>query len=87
MPSRMQITIDPELGRRARARAKARGISFAEYVRRLIARDVGSQEPAADPRRVFDLVRDGEPTDIARDKDRLIADAVAAIRRPDTAPR
>jgi hypothetical protein len=25
---------------------------------------------------IFDLVKDGEPTDIARDKDKLIGDAV-----------
>jgi len=78
MPSRMQITIDPEMARRVRERAEARGISFAEYVRRLVARDLGALEPTSDPTAVFDLVSAGEPTDVARDKDQLIGEAVAA---------
>jgi len=68
------------MARRAHTRAKARGISFAEYVRRLIARDLGGDEPSTDPSRVFDLVDTGEPTDVARDKDRLIDEAVSGIR-------
>jgi hypothetical protein len=37
MKARTQITMDPDLQRRAQAKAAELGISFAEYVRRLVA--------------------------------------------------
>jgi hypothetical protein len=73
---RCQITMDPEMQRRAQAKAAELGISFAEYVRRVIARDLGEAQPKADISVIFDLVTEGEPTDIARDKDRLVGEAV-----------
>ncbi|HEY2186010.1 MAG TPA: hypothetical protein VGH39_13525 [Xanthobacteraceae bacterium] len=36
MNIRSQISLDPELQRRAQAKAADLGISFAEYVRRLV---------------------------------------------------
>lgn len=79
MMHRSQITLDRELQRRARKRAQALGISFSEYLRRLLARDLG--EPAAEtsPATVFDL-GDSAGADVARDKDTLIGEAVAARR-------
>jgi hypothetical protein len=74
MNARTQITLDPNLQRRARAKAAELGISFAEYVRRLLANDLGEPKPTADISIVFDLV-DGPPTDIARDKDKMIGEA------------
>ena len=68
--------MDPEMQRRAHAKAAELGISFAEYVRRIIAQDLGEAKPKADISVIFDLVTEGEPTDIARDKDKLIGDAV-----------
>jgi hypothetical protein len=68
--------MDPEIQRRAHAKAAELGISFAEYVRRLVAQDLGEAKPKADVSSIFDLVTEGEPTDIARDKDKLIGDAV-----------
>jgi hypothetical protein len=77
MNTRTQITMDAELLRRARAKAKELGISFAEYVRRLVARDLGAHEPKPDISILFDLVDDsGPPTNIARDKDKMIGEAV-----------
>lgn len=78
MNARTQITMDPETQRRAHAKAAALGISFAEYVRRLVHQDLGEGTAKADISVIFDLVTEGEPTDIARDKDRLIGDAVWA---------
>jgi hypothetical protein len=75
MNARAQITIDPELQRRAQAKAAELGISFAEYVRRLLASDLGEARPNADISLVFDLGASVEPTDIARDKDKLIGEA------------
>lgn len=77
MNARTQITMDPETQRRAHARAAALGISFAEYVRRLVADDLGRQgRSRPDISILFDLVDEGEPTDIARDKDKMLGEAV-----------
>jgi hypothetical protein len=76
MNARTQITMDPDLQRRAQARAEELGISFAEYVRRLLASDLGEPKPKADISIIFDLGASDEPTDIALDKDRMIDEAV-----------
>ena len=76
MNARTQITMDPEMQRRAHAKAAALGISFAEYVRRLLAQDLGEAKPKADISIFFDLIDEGPPTNIARDKDKLIGEAV-----------
>jgi hypothetical protein len=72
------VTLDPELQRRARKKAAGLGISFAQYVRRVVANDLGSAPKQADVTALFDLGASGAPTDIARDKDRLIGEAVWA---------
>src|ERR1700704_6234164 len=76
MNARTQITMDPEMQRRAHAKAAELGISFAEYVRRVIASDLGEQKPKADISCMFDLIDEGPPTNIARDKDKMIGEAV-----------
>lgn len=60
--------------RRALQRANDSGVSLAEYVRRLVARDLARPELKADPSRVFDLGASGG-SDIAREKDAMIARA------------
>jgi hypothetical protein len=76
MNARTQITMDPEMQRRAHAKAAELGISFAAYVRRVIAQDLGEAKPKADISMIFDLGASEEPTDIARDKDKLLGEAV-----------
>jgi hypothetical protein len=76
MNARTQVTIDPDLQRRAHARAAELGISFAEYIRRLLARDLGEPRRKVDISVMFNLVDEGPATDIARDKDKMIAEAV-----------
>ena len=76
MNARTQITMDPEMQRRARAKAAELGISFAEYVRRLVANDLGTQKQKADISIVFDLIDEGPRTNIARDKDKMVGEAV-----------
>lgn len=73
--------------RRAQAKAAELGISFAEYVRRLVARDLG--EPKPDISIFFNLIDEGPPTDIARDKDKLLAEAVwkEHLRKTGRGPR
>ena len=77
MNARTQISMDPATQRRAQQRAKELGLSFAEYVRRVIASDL-APEPAAefDITSIFDLGESVEPTDIARDKDKMVGEAV-----------
>ena len=58
MNARRQITMDPEMQRRAHAKAAELG------------------KPNSDISVIFDLVTEGEPTDITRDKDKMIGDAV-----------
>jgi hypothetical protein len=80
MMSRTQISLDPELQQRARRRAARLGVSFAEYVRRVVARDLEDRRrPAGDPSLVFALGA-SRGADVARDKDTMIAEAVAAGR-------
>lgn len=77
MTVRSQITMDPETQRRAQARASELGISFAEYIRRLVANDLGEpSKTKPDISILFDLVDEGPPTNIARDKDKMIGEAV-----------
>jgi hypothetical protein len=68
--------MDPEMQQRAHAKAAELGISFAEYVRRLVAQDIGEPKQKADISALFDLIDEGPPTNIARDKDKMIGQAV-----------
>ena len=68
--------MDPELQRRAQAKAAELGISFAEYVRRLVAGDLGAPRTKPDITSLFNLIDEGPPTNIARDKDMMLAEAV-----------
>jgi hypothetical protein len=77
MMARTQITLEPELQRRARQRANDLGCSLAEYVRRLVTRDLGATAAAADPALVFDLGKSAG-SDIAKDKHAMIAQATAS---------
>jgi hypothetical protein len=77
MMARTQIMLEREIERRARQRARDLGISLAEYVRRLVARDLGGAQPVADPAVVFDLgASDG--SDVAANKDAMLAEAFTA---------
>jgi len=79
MMARVQVALSAEEHRRARARASELGISFAEYVRRLVARDLGETRGPADPQGLFDL-GDSGGSDVSRDKNRYVGEAVEAAR-------
>lgn len=66
----------PEMQRRASTKAAELGISFAEYVRRLVAQDIGEPKRKTDISILFDLIDEGPPTNVARDKDKMIGQAV-----------
>ncbi|MGA3264310.1 MAG: hypothetical protein ABSC47_09720 [Terracidiphilus sp.] len=80
MMVRTQITLETELQRRARQRAGQVGISLAEYVRRLVARDLARPDTKADVSSIFDLGASGE-SNIAVNKDSMIAEAFESMRR------
>ena len=63
--------------RRAIKRAAQLGISFAEYIRRLVARDLDEPPPRRDPVVLFNLGTSRE-ADVAQRKDAMVGDAVAA---------
>ena len=74
MMVRTQITLESELQRKARRRASDLGVSLAEYVRRLVARDLARPEQKVDVSSIFDL-GSSDGTDIAANKDAMIAEA------------
>jgi hypothetical protein len=80
MMTRTQVTLTPELHRKARARAAALGLSLAEYVRRLVATDLGEDSPDGAVDDVFDL-GDSGGSDIAVHKDDYLAAAMTAEGR------
>jgi hypothetical protein len=53
---------------------------MAEYVRRLVTRDLAGPQASADPAAVFDLGR-SDGSDIAAKKDVMIAEAFSSSRR------
>ena len=59
MMSRSQISLESEVQRRARKRAGDLGVSLAEYIRRLVARDLAGSHPVVDPAAAFDLGASG----------------------------
>ena len=79
MMSRTQVTLDDEMQKRARRRASDLGVSLAEYFRLLVARDLARPEAGAKIDRIFDLGSSGG-SDIARDKDAMVAQAVDLAR-------
>ena len=77
MMLRTQISLEKETQRRARQRASDLDVSLAEYVRGLLARDLARPEVLADVSCVFDLGT-SSGSDIARNKDSMIADAFSS---------
>ena len=78
--TRTQLSFDRETLRRARHRAVEMGVSLAEYVRRLVDADLREGPPSASAEAVFDLGT-SRGSDIAANKDAMIAEAVARDRR------
>jgi hypothetical protein len=80
MMERTQISLPAEDLSRARARASALGISLAEYIRRLLARDLDRPTATADISSIFGLFDSGG-SDVSRFKDQYIAEALEAEYR------
>ena len=80
MMTRTQISMEREMLGNARRRAADLGISLAEYVRRLVASDLGQPTGGSNVSDVFGLFESGG-SDVARDKDRMLGDAVNDLER------
>ncbi len=78
--ARTHVTLDPELHRQVRDRAAQLGIPQAEYIRRLVFRDLGNPPVRADVSVVFNLGNSGG-SDITRSKNKMVGEAVAAQSR------
>ena len=83
MMSRTQITLESQTHRRARQRASELGMSLAEYMRRLVARDLAGPETKTDVTCIFDL-GDSGGSDIKKDKDSMIGNAFQLAHRNPT---
>jgi hypothetical protein len=70
--------MDSQIHHRARQRASELGVSLAEYVRRLVARDLARPQANADVACVFDLGQSGG-ADVAKNKDAMIAEVVQRV--------
>ena len=79
MMTRTQISMDKEMLRRARQKAADQRISLAEYLRRLVSKDLGEIPPKGDVRAIFNLFSSDEPTNIRSDKDRMVGEAVRKL--------
>ena len=79
MMTRTQISMDLEMLQKARRRAGDLQVSLAEYIRRLIARDLQEAPSSRDVSLLFDLGGSGG-SDVGRDKDAMVADAFGADR-------
>jgi hypothetical protein len=80
MMRRTQLSFDPRMLRGARSRASELGVSLAEYVRRLVAEDLGGHTPSADPGIVFDLGA-SHGSDVSASKDAMLGAAFADAER------
>jgi hypothetical protein len=67
MMSRTQITLEPEIQRKAKRKTSDMGVSLAEYIRQLVAKDLETPRPKADISMVFNLGSSGG-SDIAKNK-------------------
>jgi plasmid stability protein len=81
MAQRTQISLPPEDHRRARARAAELGISLAEYIRRLVARDLHGEREPAPVSALFDLGSSGRGADVSRHKDAYVGEALGSAER------
>jgi hypothetical protein len=81
MMQRTQVSLDPAEHRQARRRAAELGISLAEYIRRLVRRDLeGPAAASPDVTGLFGL-GDSGGSDVARHRDEYVADAIGDRRR------
>jgi hypothetical protein len=78
MTVHITVPIEAEALERARERASDAGIPVDQYLAQILSKVLVIDAPSAKGHvsDIFGLVTDGEPTDIGRDKDKMIGEAV-----------
>ena len=84
MVVRTQITLEADAHRRVKRRAADLGISFAEYVRRTLDRDLGD-EPKGDISEIFGLFDSGV-SDVSSNINRYLGEAARNEHLRETGP-
>jgi hypothetical protein len=79
--SKTRVSLEPELQRKAQRRAAELGVSLAEYIRSLVARDLRGRRRKRNVSLVFNLGSSAPEANVARQKDEMAGEAVAAGRR------
>ena len=74
MVVRTQVTLGSDAHRRAKRRAADLGISFAEYIRQVVDRDLGDQ-PKTDISAIFGLFDSGR-SDISGNVDKYLGESL-----------
>jgi hypothetical protein len=74
MVVRTQVTLNPDMHRRAKRRAAERGVSFAEYIRQVVDRDLGEQ-PKTDISAISGLFESGR-SDISSNVDKYLGESL-----------
>jgi hypothetical protein len=74
MVVRTQVTLNSDVHRRAKRRAAERGISFAEYIRQVVDRDLG-EEPKADISAILGIGESGR-SDISSNVDKYLGESL-----------
>jgi hypothetical protein len=89
MRFKISVPLDDAIAARARVEAEARGMSLEAYLSDLVVQHLPPGEPTVkgNVSGIFGLVKDGEPTDIARDKDKLIGEAAWQEHLEETKPK
>ena len=78
MMTRTQLSFEREMLHRARAKASQLGLSLAEYVRRLVAEDLGEPISSPDLSVIFDLGASGG-SNVAREKNEMLRRAFSEV--------
>jgi len=80
MMVRTQIALHAADHRRAKQRAAELGVSLAEYVRATVRRDLGDPTRRGDIADIFGIADSGG-SDVSKDKDHYVAEAIDAHQR------
>jgi len=77
MRVKIAVPLDDAVMERARAQAVALGLTVEAYLSDLVRQHLPPRDSSIkeDVSSIFGLVKDGAPTDIATDKDKLIGEA------------
>lgn len=78
---RTQIALEPQQHAMAKQKAATMGISMAEYIRRLVDRDLDPVETVADPAAIIGIGRSGDSDIATEGKRAAVAAAVAEQAR------